>query len=48
MSQEHEGRPPHPVPGTVENRPIFLCATVTTDHQVARARIYFRRAGEKY
>jgi hypothetical protein len=37
-----------PSPCTVPNRAISLCASVTDDGQVAKARIYFRRAGEKF
>jgi len=37
-----------PSPCTVPERPISLCASVTDDGQVAKARIYFRRAGEKF
>ena len=37
-----------PSPCTVPEKPITLCASVTDDGQVARARIYFRPAGEKY
>ena len=37
-----------PSPCTVPGKPIALCASVTDDGQVAKARIYFRPAGEKY
>ena len=37
-----------PSPCTVPGKPISLCANVTDDGQVARVRIYFRPAGEKY
>ena len=37
-----------PSPCTVPGKPISLCASVTDDGQVAKARIYFRPAGEKY
>ena len=37
-----------PSPCTVPNKPIALCASVTDDGQVAKVRIYFRPAGEKY
>jgi hypothetical protein len=45
------GEPPlvehHPVPCTIPGKPISLCATITDDGQVAKARGYFRPAGEK-
>jgi hypothetical protein len=37
-----------PVPCTVPGRPLSLCATITDDRQVAKARVYFRPAGEKF
>ena len=37
-----------PSPCTVPGKPIVLCASVTDDGQVAKARIYFRPAGEKF
>jgi hypothetical protein len=37
-----------PSPCTVPEKPISLCATVTDDGQVAKVRIYFRPAGEKF
>ena len=37
-----------PVPCTVPDKPVSLCATVSDDKQVATARIYFRRAGEDF
>jgi hypothetical protein len=37
-----------PPPCTVPSRPIALCATITDDGQVARARVYFRDAREKF
>ena len=37
-----------PSPCTIPEKPITLCASVTDDGQVAKARIYFRAAGEKY
>jgi hypothetical protein len=37
-----------PSPCTVPGKPISLCASVTDDGQVAKARIYFRPAGEKF
>lgn len=33
---------------TVANQPIALCAKITDDNQVARARVYFRRPDEKF
>jgi hypothetical protein len=37
-----------PVPCTVPGRPVSLCASITDYRQVAKARIYFRPAGEKF
>jgi hypothetical protein len=37
-----------PVPCTIPGKPIALCATVSDDNQVAKVRIYFRRAGEDF
>jgi hypothetical protein len=37
-----------PSPCTVPGKRISLCASVTDDGQVAKARIYFRPAGEKF
>ncbi|HEV8254903.1 MAG TPA: hypothetical protein VGQ78_09115 [Vicinamibacteria bacterium] len=37
-----------PSPCTVPGKPIALCATITDDGEVRRARIYFRPAGEKF
>lgn len=37
-----------PAPCTVPGRPISMCATITDDGQVARARLYFRPAGDKF
>jgi len=42
-SVEHQ-----PAPCTVPDQPLTLCATVTDDGQVAKTRIYFRSAGEKF
>ena len=42
-SVEHQ-----PVPCTVPGQPISLCAAVTDDGQVAKARVYFRSAGDKF
>jgi hypothetical protein len=42
-SVEHQ-----PPPCTVPGQPISLCASVTDDGQVARARIYFRPAGARF
>jgi hypothetical protein len=33
---------------TVADQPLKLCATVTDDGQIAKTRIYFRRAGETF
>jgi hypothetical protein len=37
-----------PVPCTLPGKPISLCASITDDGQVAKARVYFRPAGEKF
>lgn len=37
-----------PSPCTIPDKPIALCATITDDAQVAKARLYFRRAGEDF
>ena len=37
-----------PSPCTVPAKAVSLCATITDDSQVAKARIYFRASGEKY
>jgi hypothetical protein len=37
-----------PSPCTVPDKPISLCATITDDNEVAKARLYFRKTGEKY
>jgi hypothetical protein len=37
-----------PSPCTVPGKPITLCASVTDDGQVAKARVYFRPVGDKY
>ena len=37
-----------PSPCSVPGKPISLCASVTDDGQVAKVRIYFRPAGEKF
>ena len=37
-----------PSPCTVAEKPISLCATITDDTQVAKARLYFRVANDKY
>jgi hypothetical protein len=37
-----------PSPCTVAEKPISLCATITDDSQVAKARLYFRVANDKY
>jgi hypothetical protein len=33
---------------TVANEPISICAKITDDKEVARARVHFRRAGDKF
>jgi hypothetical protein len=33
---------------TLSGEPISVCASITDDNQVARARVYFRRPGEKF
>jgi hypothetical protein len=33
---------------TVQDQPLSLCAAISDDGTVARARLYFRRAGEDY
>jgi hypothetical protein len=33
---------------TVDGQPISLCASISDDNQVARARIFFRKTGEKF
>jgi hypothetical protein len=33
---------------TVSGQPISVCASVSDDNQVARSRVYFRRANEKF
>jgi len=37
-----------PATCTVPGQPVSLCATITDDGQVAKARLYFRAAGEKF
>lgn len=37
-----------PVPCTVAGAPLTLCATVTSEAQMARARVYFRPLREKF
>jgi hypothetical protein len=37
-----------PLPCTTPGQPISLCASITDDKQVAKARVYFRPAGEKF
>lgn len=37
-----------PVPCTIPGKAIGLCASVSDDSQVAKVRIYFRRAGEDF
>ena len=38
----------HPSGCTLADQPISLCASVSDDSQVAKTRIYFRRAGETF
>jgi hypothetical protein len=37
-----------PVPCTLPEKALTLCATVTSDKQVAKVRVYFRPAGDKF
>jgi hypothetical protein len=37
-----------PVPCTIPRKAISLCASISDDVEVAKARIYFRRAGEDF
>jgi len=37
-----------PVPCTIPGKPLSLCANVSSQTEVAKARIYFRRAGEEF
>ena len=37
-----------PSPCTIPDKAVSLCASVTDDGQVAKARIYFRAAGDKF
>jgi hypothetical protein len=37
-----------PLPCTVPGKALSLCATITDDKQVAKARVYFRPAGGKF
>jgi hypothetical protein len=37
-----------PVPCTVADKPFALCATISDDTQVAKARVYFRPEGQKF
>jgi len=37
-----------PSPCTIVNQPIAICAKISDDNQVARARVYFRRTNEKF
>jgi hypothetical protein len=37
-----------PLPCTIPGKPLSLCASITDDNQVAKARVYFRPAGEKF
>jgi hypothetical protein len=42
-SVEHQ-----PVPCTVPDKSFSVCATITGDRQVAKSRVYFRAAGDKF
>jgi hypothetical protein len=42
-SVEHQ-----PVPCTVPDKALSICATITGDRQVAKSRVYFRAAGDKF
>ena len=49
MARADEPQVEHqPSPCTVPGKTISLCASVTDDGQVAKARIYFRPVGEKF
>jgi hypothetical protein len=37
-----------PVPCTLPDKALSLCATITSDRPVAKSRVYFRAAGEKF
>jgi hypothetical protein len=37
-----------PVPCTNPGKPLQVCASVTDDGQVAKARVYFRKPGEDF
>jgi hypothetical protein len=37
-----------PSPCTIAGKPISLCATITDDGEVRRARVFFRPAGDKF
>lgn len=37
-----------PAPCTIPEKPISLCAAISDDGTVAKARLYFRKAGEDY
>ena len=37
-----------PAPCTLPDKALSLCATVTSDRQVAKSRVYFRSAGDKF
>jgi hypothetical protein len=37
-----------PVPCTVPDKPFSICARVSDDNEVAKARVFFRRGGEDY
>ena len=37
-----------PVPCTLPDKAISLCANISDDNEVAKARVYFKRSGEDY
>jgi hypothetical protein len=37
-----------PVPCTIPDKPFSICARVSDDNEVAKARVFFRRGGEDY
>ena len=38
----------HPASCTIADKAISICATITDDTQVAKARVFFRRSGETF
>jgi len=47
-SAEPPGVEHQPVPCTVPDKALSLCANVTSDRQVGKVRVYFRSAGDKF